>query len=132
MISSTNENNIILIVDDHHVIRRTLKQWLANKYPGVALLEASNGETALEICRERPPDLVLMDVHLPVMNGIETAKQLKSSHPQIKVVMLTVQEDLRYQISAQEAGADGYVIKRQMYTDLIPAIATFLDISAVA
>ncbi len=132
MPSTTSKKNTILIVDDHHVIRRTLRQWLSNKFPKIDLLEASSGETALEICQEQAPELVLMDVHLPVMNGIETTKQLKTTHPHIRVIMLTVQEDPRYRNSAQEAGADGYVIKRQMYTDLIPAISPFLDNPAVA
>lgn len=67
-----------------------------------------------------------MDINFSGMNGIDVTKVVKSRYPDVPVIILTVQEDERYQVSAYEAGADGYVIKRHMYSDLIPLITSFL------
>lgn len=112
----------ILITEDHHFIRKTLREWLTKELPSAEILEVSNGEDALSFCQSRTPDLVLMDVHLPDMNGIEATEQLKNHFPALPVVILTVQEDGHYKDEAINAGADAYVIKHHMYTDLIPAI----------
>lgn len=112
----------ILIVDDHHLIRRTLREWLSGNFPARTIIEAGSGEEALEFFEDVPPNIVLMDIHLPGMSGIETIEKIKAKFPQTRVIVLTVQEDKRYRLKAEEAGADGYVIKRNMYTNLIPLI----------
>jgi len=126
MENSTPSHLTILIVDDHHIIRRTLKQWLSGKYADVEIIEASSGEDALDVLDEHSVDLTLMDIHLPGIDGIEATRQIKEMHQDVRVIMLTVQEMERYQTNALESGADGYVIKRQMYTDLIPVISSVL------
>ena len=123
MDTNTKFPKSILITDDHGIIRLTLREWLAEEFPELSIQEASSGEQALELLAVKPrPELVLMDFHLPGRSGIEVTKQIKKQFPDIRVVVLTIQEDQQYIDQAQEAGADGYVIKRQMYSELIPSI----------
>lgn len=121
----------LMIVDDHHVIRDTLRRWLRDKIPGINILEASSGEDASRLFESNPVDLVLMDIHLPRMSGIETIKLLKKKCPDLKVIVLSVQEDKRYRANAMKAGADEYVIKREMYSQLIPSIEKLLPTSTM-
>jgi DNA-binding NarL/FixJ family response regulator len=113
----------ILITDDHSIIRKTLREWLCEEFPELTVLEASSGEAALEILsgRERP-ELIVLDFHLPGLSGIEVTREIKSKYPDLPVLILTIQEDRVYIDRALEAGADSYVIKRQMYNELIPSI----------
>ena len=121
------EKHSILIVDDHHIIRKTLRQWLYGVYPGATIVEASSGEEALSVMADNPVQLVLMDLHLPGMNGIEAVRAIKANNPDTYVVMLTVQEGQHYRTTAAKAGANAYVVKRQMYEDLIPAISGIME-----
>jgi two-component system nitrate/nitrite response regulator NarL len=117
----------ILIVDDHSIIRRTLGEWLGEEFPGVHITEASNAEEALQSLQaDDPPDLILMDFHLPGRSGIAASKVIKQKHPALPIVMLTIQEGEQYLKRARAAGVDGYVVKRKMYTDLVPAISGVL------
>jgi DNA-binding NarL/FixJ family response regulator len=113
----------ILITDDHSVIRKTLREWLSEEFPELIILEASSGEDALEIISDgTQPDLIVLDFHLPGISGIEVTRKIKGQYPHLPVLMLTIQEDQVYIDRALEAGADSYVIKRQMYSELIPTI----------
>ncbi len=117
----------ILIADDHSIIRKTIRDWLGKKYPWIVMLEARTGEEVLRILQAVSVDLILMDIHFPGMTGVDATKIIKEKHPDIPIVIVTVQEDDHYQMSAIAAGADGYVIKRNMYSDLIPVIAPLID-----
>jgi len=119
----------ILIVDDHHLMRRTLKEWLSDNFPLKKIFEAGSGEEALETIEKYQPNIVLMDIHLPGISGIEAVKKIKINFPNTRVIVLTVQEDKRYRSKADEAGADAYVIKRNMYSNLIPLIRSINGIS---
>lgn len=68
-----------------------------------------------------------MDFHLPGRSGIDISQEIKAKHPELPVVILTIQEDDQYQAKAFEAGIDGYVVKRKMYTDLIPTISALFN-----
>jgi len=116
----------ILIADDHNIMRKTLRQWLATKFPDLRVVEANSGEQALDRLRVNEFNLVLMDIHLPGINGITTTSQIKTEYPNLPVIVLTVQEDERYQHEAKQAGADAYVIKQKMYADLVPLMLSFL------
>lgn len=116
-----------MITDDHGVIRSTLREWLCEEFPDLVVHEASSGEKALALLESSQDlDLVVMDFHLPGITGIETTREIKAQHPQIPVIILTIQEDRQYIERAMEAGAEGYVIKRKMYSDLLPAISAVL------
>lgn len=118
----------ILITDDHSIIRSTLREWLSGEFPDLEVLEASSGENALDILSDDiSPDLVVLDFHLPGASGIDITRKIKKDYPQLPVLILTIQEDQQYIDKAREAGADGYVIKRHMYNDLIPNILSIIN-----
>ncbi len=127
--TNTKEQFIsILIADDHNIMRKTLRQWLSNKFPELQICEANSGEQALKVLDDTSVDLVLMDIHLPGINGIATTQQIKLKYPKLPVIVLTVQEDERYQAKAKQVGADAYVVKRKMYADLVPLLLSFVDL----
>jgi two-component system response regulator NreC len=112
----------ILITDDHGVMRAGLHALLQDE-PGIEVVgEAINGEQALHLARELLPDIVLLDIGLPDMNGIEATRRLREISTQIQVLILTIFEDERFLREAIEAGASGYIIKRAAAEELIAAI----------
>lgn len=101
----------VLLVDDQVLYREGLRE-LVRRWPEFEVVgEASNGKEAVERCRQNPPDLVLMDVQMPVMDGVEAAGVICAAHPEIAVVMLTVAIDDEYLFGALCNGAQGYILK---------------------
>lgn len=101
----------VMLVDDHLVVLRGLKFYL-NTQPEIEVIgEAENGEKALEKYEELAPDVVLMDLMMPVMDGVEATKKLIEAHPDAKVVVLTSYSDQDHVIPALQAGAVGYQLK---------------------
>jgi len=112
----------VTIVEDNDQLRATLARVL-NRADGFRLLsEYANGEEALKALPEQSPDVVLMDINLPVMNGVECVRQLKQVAPQVQVLMLTVYEDTENIFNALAAGASGYLLKRTPRAELLEAI----------
>ncbi|MEK3985475.1 response regulator transcription factor [Paenibacillus sp. FSL K6-3166] len=101
----------LLLVDDHAMVRRGLQVFLSTQPDIKVIGEASNGREALERTAELQPDIILMDLHMPVMNGIETAKQLRISHPQVKIIVLTSFSDQDHVLPAIRVGIKGYLLK---------------------
>jgi DNA-binding NarL/FixJ family response regulator len=116
----------ILIVEDHHVLRRTLRGWLETQLPGCSILEATTGEEALLMAQDDPPKIVIMDIGLPGISGLETTKQLKATIPTTKVVVLTKYEGEAYRLHAAVNGANAYVWKDAMLTELLPTLSALL------
>jgi DNA-binding NarL/FixJ family response regulator len=101
----------LLIADDHAVVRTGLEQ-LASALPEVELVgTAANGEEAVALCAEHAPDVVLMDLEMPVLDGIEATRQIKSAQPHVAVVVLTSFSDRERILRALDAGAAGYLLK---------------------
>jgi DNA-binding NarL/FixJ family response regulator len=115
----------VLIVDDHAILRRLLRSNLQEWFDGLEILEAEDGETAVAIAEEARPDLVIMDIALPGMNGIEATRAIKQSLPETPVIILTVHELDAYRNDAEDAGADAYIPKRHMQLQLSAALAGF-------
>jgi DNA-binding NarL/FixJ family response regulator len=108
----------IAIVDDHPLIRKVARFSLSRLGYHV-VMEAENGKTFLEqLNNDTVPDICLLDVNMPIMNGFETIQHLKKYWPQIKVVFYTMQNDKKYVSKAMELGADGYVCKDASLTVL--------------
>lgn len=112
----------ILVVEDHSGLREELRSWLKEEFPGSDIYGARSGEEAWEILQEREVSLVLMDINLPGENGIEVTRKIKSSMPEVGVIVLTILQDKHYQEDAHEAGADGFVLKRKMNSKLVDEI----------
>ncbi len=116
----------ILIVEDHDAVRRSLRDWLEVEFPQCRVIEAVSGEEAIALVRTESPRLVVMDIGLPGMSGIEATRQIKAALLSAQIVMLTVYEDDSYRADAAAAGATAYVPKRTMQTELIPTLAALL------
>ncbi|WP_449599220.1 response regulator [Paenibacillus sp. Marseille-Q9583] len=101
----------LLLVDDHAMVRRGLQVFLSTQPDIKVIGEASNGREALERTAELQPDIILMDLNMPVMDGIETAKQLRISHPQVKIIVLTSFSDQDHVLPAIRVGIKGYLLK---------------------
>lgn len=112
----------ILIVDDHGVLRAGLKALLSDRVDMHVVGEAGDGQEALRQLLLLQPDLVLLDLSLPGMGGIEIARQIKEQRPSTAVLILTVFEDVSLLREALQAGASGYILKRAAGEELISAI----------
>src|SRR5215213_17102 len=117
----------LILADDHHLLRRAFRSLLSGE-PGLEVVgEASTGLEAIEMCRRLGPDLVLMDVRMPEMDGITATRQIKRDHPSVSVLMVTMHENPDYLLEALDAGADGYVLKDAPADRLINAVFRTLD-----
>ncbi|MFD1204692.1 response regulator [Sporosarcina contaminans] len=112
----------VLIVDDHHVVRRGLLFFLKTQKDIQVIGEAKNGKEAIERIRKLQPDIVLMDLIMPEMDGIQATKHIKESYPHIEVLILTSFSDRDHVIPAIEAGAAGYQLKDIEPDELVASI----------
>ena len=112
----------VLIVDDHAILRDGLRS-LLDRQNGITVVgEAGNGQEALERIGELQPAIVLMDVAMPVMDGLKATRLIKETHPEIRVLILTQHDNPEYVQPLLEAGASGYVLKRAGGREVITAI----------
>lgn len=117
------ENKIkVLIADDHDLIRQGLKSILNYEDDFVVVGEASNGEEALALIKMYHPDILLMDINMPIKSGIEVLKIIKEGGLPVKVLLLTVESDKKTIMEAIEIGADGYILKGSGTQDIIDGI----------
>ncbi|GGG22707.1 DNA-binding response regulator [Lysinibacillus alkalisoli] len=112
----------VLIADDHHVVRRGLLFFLKTQKDIEVIGEASNGAEAVKLAAQLMPDIVLMDLIMPQMNGIEATIQIKEKFPTMEVLMLTSYSDRDHVIPALDAGAAGYQLKDIEPDDLVDSI----------
>ncbi len=114
----------LMLVDDHDIVRAGMRMLLDAQPDMEIVAEANCGADALELLQTQQPDVVLMDVTMPEMNGIETTRQLKTLYPDIAVLALTIHEEEEYFFQMLDAGASGYIPKRAAPEDLLRAIHT--------
>lgn len=112
----------ILIADDHDLIRQGLKSILNFEEDFIVAGEASNGEEAILLITQYKPDILLMDINMPLMSGIEVLKKIKSMGLDVKVLLLTVESDKKTILDAIEIGADGYILKGSSTQELVDGI----------
>jgi len=112
----------LLLVDDHEVVRTGLSMLLENQNDMEIVGQANNGTQALVLVDQLKPDVVVMDITLPDISGIEVTRRLKQTHPETAVVALTIHEDEQFFFQMLQAGASGYIPKRAASEDLIKAI----------
>lgn len=112
----------VILVDDHDVVRTGLHSYLNTQEDVKVIAEARTGQEALQRAAELNPDLVIMDITMPGMDGLEATRRLKADHPEILVLALTVHEDKEYFMEMLAAGASGYITKQAAADDLVAAI----------
>lgn len=117
----------VLVVDDHVIVRNGLEQLLAT-VPDIELVgTAADGAAALDAVARTLPDVVLMDLSMPVMDGIEATRRISAAHPECRVLVLTSFTDERRILDALEAGADGYLLKHSEPEVILAGIRELVD-----
>jgi len=117
----------VLIVDDHHVVRKGLVFFLRTQKDLDIIGEAANGKEAVELAKSLKPDIILMDLVMPEMDGIEATKIIKKEHPDIKIMMLTSFSDQDHVIPALEAGASGFQLKDIQPDELVTSLKKIMS-----
>lgn len=112
----------VLLVEDHILVREGTRELLSREDDLQVVAEAGDGEEAVQLAAEHRPDVVIMDISMPKLNGLEATKQIKAVHPAAAVLVLTAYDDDQYIIAFLEAGAVGYVLKDVSANDLIKTI----------
>ena len=122
LIAVTYEEAKIVIADDHELARESMQSMLESEPHLQVLAEARDGQESLEVCRLQRPDLVLMDVGMPKVNGFEATQTIKAELPTTKVLMVSAHFDPFLVSEVERAGADGYVTKLCTVQELVDAI----------
>jgi DNA-binding NarL/FixJ family response regulator len=117
----------VMIVDDHNLVREGLKAVFSQGDEVEVVGEAGSGEEAIELVEKVLPDVILMDISMPGMNGIQATKAIRDVHPEAKIVILTMLDQEGYVYEAIKAGATGYMLKSTSSDELVTAIQTVHD-----
>jgi DNA-binding NarL/FixJ family response regulator len=110
----------VLLADDHKIVLEGLRSLLGADFDLVGF--ATNGRELLELCEALRPDVVVADISMPLLNGIDAARQIRQAHAEVKIVLLTMHRDQTYATRALEAGISGYILKHAASDELVTAI----------
>jgi DNA-binding NarL/FixJ family response regulator len=110
------------LADDHAVVRKGIREFLEEDAEIVVVAEVSNGADAVRLVVEQRPTVAVLDIQMPGMNGIEATRQIKTLHPETRVLILTAYEEDPYVFALLRAGADGYVLKNSDADELVRAV----------
>lgn len=127
LIIKNMEKKRILLVDDHQLVLDGFKMIISKEENFKVVGVAKDGIEAFELTSELDANLVMMDINLPSINGIEATKKIKAKYPLVKVLILSMNESQEYVIKADQAGADGYLLKSIEKEELVEAINTVLN-----
>jgi DNA-binding NarL/FixJ family response regulator len=122
-----NRNPKILIAEDHAGIRSSVKTWLSKVFQEYEISVVSTGEDAVEFCKKEKPEVVVMDIKMPGINGILATQQIKKILPDTRIIILTVYDIPAFRAGALEAGASAFLSKNDMYKELIPTIQRLIS-----
>ena len=114
----------VILADSHTLYREVVKLWIENEQIGTVMAEASDGLELIELLKTNKPDLVIMDIEMPTMNGIQATKLAISLHPELKILCLTRQGDRRKNLEMALEGASGLIQKNADKTEFEKAIRT--------
>ena len=112
----------ILLADDHAIVRDGVRALLEKQSDMEVVAEAADGREAVQMVDEHLPDVVVMDVGMPTLNGIDATRRIVAAHPQISVVILSMHQDESYVLRSMRAGAKGYLLKDSLRSDVLDAI----------
>jgi DNA-binding NarL/FixJ family response regulator len=117
----------IVLADDHELVREGLKNVLEQQKGFKIVAQAANGKEAVEKTAAYKPDVVLLDISMPVLSGVETVKILRHDFPHVKIIMLSMHNDAAHINQCIDNGADGYLVKSEGSAEMIKAITTVMD-----
>jgi DNA-binding NarL/FixJ family response regulator len=117
----------IILADDHPLMRNALKMWIDEQQDLKVIAEATNGKEAVDVCTRLRPDLVIMDINMPYLNGLEATRQIVARCPETEVLVVTVHSDNEHIKSIMSAGAGGYLTKDSSGEQIIHAIRSVLS-----
>jgi two-component system response regulator NreC len=117
----------ILLADDHGITRQGLRSLLEKESDIEVVGEAENGREAIDLVRKIAPDMVIMDITMPNLNGVDATKYIIRDFPQIKVIALSIHSNRAFVVDMLKAGASGYVLKECTFDELVEAIRTVID-----
>lgn len=116
----------VLIADDHQIVRQGLRTLLEREPDLKVVAQSEDGRTTVRLARELTPEVIIMDVAMPDLNGIEATRQIVTERPQVKVIALSMYADRRFVVNMLKAGASGYLLKDCAYEELVRAIRVVL------
>lgn len=117
----------VLLADDHMIVRDGLRSLLDRDGDLEVVGEAANGRAAVELSNKLTPDVIVMDIAMPVMNGIEATEKIVEDKPNIKIIALSMHSDQRFVSSMLQAGASGYLLKESAFDELADAIRAVIS-----
>lgn len=117
--SATHKIFSVILADDHPVVRKALRDELAKDYSFKVVAEACDGAEAVQMARELTPDIVIIDIGMPLLNGIEATRKIKTNNQDTIVIVLTVYDDIEHVLGILESGADGYLTKDILVEDIV-------------
>ena len=122
-----DNNYTILLADDHVLIRHGIKNIIKQNDKLEVVGEVSNGEELIDFLKEQVPDLLILDISMPKISGIEAVAMVKKHYPQVKVLMVTMHKNKQYFYHSMSSGADGYLMKDDSDQELLHAISKIQD-----
>jgi two-component system response regulator NreC len=117
----------IVIADDHRIVREGLRHLLEKRTDFTVVAEAPDGESAVRLAKELVPDIVILDISMPGLNGIEATRRIIAERPGVRVLALSMHSDRRFVIETLKAGASGYVLKDSAFDELARAIEVVMN-----
>jgi DNA-binding NarL/FixJ family response regulator len=121
---NTNHEIRLVLADDHAVVRSGTRELLEQQPDFRIIGEAANGEEAVQLAADLNPDVLIMDVRMPKMTGVEATRKIKATYPHVKILVLTAHDDDEYVFALLQAGANGYLLKTAEIEELVRAIRT--------
>lgn len=112
----------VLLADDHAIVRKGIREFLEEDGEVVVVAEAADGAEAVRLVGEHRPAVAVLDVQMPILNGIEATRRIKAAYPEIRVLILTAYDEDPYVFALLRAGADGYILKNAEPDDLVRAV----------
>jgi two-component system invasion response regulator UvrY len=123
----TMQNSVALVVDDHDAVRHALCDRIKASFGQLRLREAGSVDEALKIVDAEKVDIVLMDIHMPGMDGIDGTRMLLEHSPHTSVIVVSIFDDVSHRAAASKAGASAYVCKRSIHRELIPTFESLMN-----
>lgn len=117
----------VILADDHVIVRNGIKILLESEGEVEVIAEASNGQEAIEKVKQLKPDILISDIRMPIMNGLEATAELKKESPETKTLILSMHDDEEYIIKSVECGASGYLLKDTTKEEFVKALKSILE-----